>query len=266
MTEQELLASTDPQAMLNWLTGTGYHPGQWIGPAVKPSDRKLRLFACACTRQVRRHGEASLEAVTLAERAADGECVLPQSEWNVHHRQAIQAAEGMIRWVRGQHVAERCPDDATMTALLRDIIGNPLRPHIPLEHLQGSPWWLDPQVLTLAQVAYEERPGQKCEKCRGKGRFFRVANPSIKEPCSHCHSTGRIDDGSLDPFRLKLVADALEDVGCDEEELLRHLRGEEFREADGPGVPVGSNTSVWRTLRGPHVRGCWVLDTLLGKS
>ncbi len=43
--------------------------------------------------------------------------------------------------------------------------------------------------------------------------------------------------------RLPLLADALEDAGCSEAEILAHCRGP-----------------------GPHVRGCWVVDLLLGKK
>ncbi len=43
--------------------------------------------------------------------------------------------------------------------------------------------------------------------------------------------------------RLPILADALEDAGCDNADLLAHCRGD-----------------------GPHVRGCWVVDLLLGKS
>ena len=47
----------------------------------------------------------------------------------------------------------------------------------------------------------------------------------------------------LDPDRLAVLADALEEAGCDNADLLSHLRGP-----------------------GPHVRGCWALDLLLGKE
>jgi hypothetical protein len=43
--------------------------------------------------------------------------------------------------------------------------------------------------------------------------------------------------------RLPLLADALEDGGCSDPELLGHLRSP-----------------------GPHVRGCWAVDLVLGKS
>jgi hypothetical protein len=43
--------------------------------------------------------------------------------------------------------------------------------------------------------------------------------------------------------RLPILADALEDAGCTDVAILEHCRGE-----------------------GPHVRGCWVVDLLLGKE
>ena len=43
--------------------------------------------------------------------------------------------------------------------------------------------------------------------------------------------------------RLPILADALEDAGCDNSELLAHCRGD-----------------------GPHVRGCWTVDLVLGKE
>ncbi len=42
---------------------------------------------------------------------------------------------------------------------------------------------------------------------------------------------------------LPVLADALQDAGCDDETVLGHLRGP-----------------------GPHARGCWVLDAILGKQ
>jgi hypothetical protein len=43
--------------------------------------------------------------------------------------------------------------------------------------------------------------------------------------------------------RLPILADALEDAGCSDPDLLGHLRSQ-----------------------GPHVRGCWALDLVLGKE
>jgi hypothetical protein len=43
--------------------------------------------------------------------------------------------------------------------------------------------------------------------------------------------------------RLPILHDALLDAGCDDENILAHCRSE-----------------------GPHVRGCWVIDLILGKQ
>ncbi|HWG44662.1 MAG TPA: hypothetical protein VN688_17935 [Gemmataceae bacterium] len=88
--------------------------------------------------------------------------------------------------------------------LLRDIFGNPFSP------VSTNPTWLTPSVITLAPAAYEERP---------------------------------LPSGELDTARLAVLADALEEAGCHDTDILGHLRSP-----------------------GPHVRGCWVLDALLGKS
>jgi hypothetical protein len=49
--------------------------------------------------------------------------------------------------------------------------------------------------------------------------------------------------GLLDPTRLAVLSDAFEEAGCSDAGLLTHLRAP-----------------------GPHVRGCWPLDHILGKS
>jgi hypothetical protein len=70
--------------------------------------------------------------------------------------------------------------------LLRDILGNVFRP------ITFSPSWLTPTVTSLASTAYEER-----------------ALPS----------------GELDTACLSVLADALEETGCDNADILNHLRG-----------------------------------------
>jgi hypothetical protein len=52
---------------------------------------------------------------------------------------------------------------------------------------------------------------------------------------------GIYEDRAFD--RLLLLADALMDAGCDDEQVIGHCRSE-----------------------GPHVRGCWVVDSVLGKE
>lgn len=49
--------------------------------------------------------------------------------------------------------------------------------------------------------------------------------------------------GSRDFSALPILADALQDARCDNSDLLDHRRGP-----------------------GPHVRGCWVVDLVLGRE
>src|SRR5262245_61301619 len=79
MTGDEWLACTDPEKMLAWLRG-------------KISDRKLRLFACACCRRVWRVliDPRTQRAVEVAERYADGS--LSDAERQVAHEDAREAA------------------------------------------------------------------------------------------------------------------------------------------------------------------------------
>jgi hypothetical protein len=48
---------------------------------------------------------------------------------------------------------------------------------------------------------------------------------------------------SRDFSSMPILADALQDAGCDNDDILNHCRGP-----------------------GPHVRGCWVVDLVLGKA
>jgi hypothetical protein len=61
-------------------------------------------------------------------------------------------------------------------------------------------------------------------------------SPTVLRIASATHDAGSFSD-------LPILADALEDSGCDDPDILGHLRGP-----------------------GPHVRGCWVVDLLLGKE
>src|SRR5262245_20124132 len=67
MNEQQYRSATDPQPMLEFLRNSG-----------RASDRKLRLFACACHRRVRPGAGDDDElggAVDIIERCADGPVV-----------------------------------------------------------------------------------------------------------------------------------------------------------------------------------------------
>jgi hypothetical protein len=224
MTETEWLGCDDPEEMLESLRG-------------RASDRTFRLFACACCRRIwdRLPDPCNRDLVAAVEDYPNGNfddpvlhaviCASSAREHEFRDEPAYWIAEYLGRGfykgtavgsavsvaVRARSVANGKSrgevEGAAQAALLRDIFGNPFRP------VRIDPAWLtwsDGTVRRLAAAVYQER---------------------------------ELESGHLDVASLSVLADALEDAGCTDAELVGHLRGP-----------------------GPHVRGCWMVDLLLGKE
>jgi len=83
-----------------------------------------------------------------------------------------------------------------------------------------------------------------CEqfRCVAGNPFRPVAfSPSWRSETAVALASATYAERAFD--RLPILADALEEAGCDHADVLSHCRGP-----------------------GPHVRGCWVVDGVLGKS
>jgi hypothetical protein len=236
MTEQEWLTSTDPAAMLTHVQG-------------KLSPRKLRLFACACARQ-------SWTVLDYRGRRAVVHCE-DVAENGLPWDPAQGGDENWDLW--RVDLAGKGQSPALQAILLRDICGNPFRRTClcgvgaPQPDCPRAARIRTPTVLAVARAAYEDRPGRVCKRCGG-GRawpkflgdasdYGRRITDACLNACPDCLGTGHTEDGTLDPDHLAILADALEDAGADNVDLLAHLRGP-----------------------GPHVRGCWCVDLLLGKE
>lgn len=263
MTETEWLASSDPVAMLGEVTAP--HNSDLPSPGWRASDRKLRLFACACWRHLWAKPEELAEAAAV-EAFVDGDGPLLEipAHW-VNQPSAASAASDAAQgvWSNGARLG---------AAFLREIVGNPFRPAAIDRR------WLTPAVLSLAAAAYDER-GRRCLAC------------NKWTDCKWCNSTRRIDDGSLDGARLAVLSDALEEAGHENGECVKCRGSGKVRccgrwmyscaelgvECDckdtkfcdacpGRGfVDAGSLVGHLRSP-GPHVKGCWAVDLLLGKS
>ncbi len=246
MTEKEWLRCTEPEPMVKFLWG-------------KASHRKMRLVACACCRCIWHllADERSRSGVKVAENYADDTASL--EEYSEAREESLRAMEdasgdsesaelGHAKWhaaeaaadctdisfwwhsvceaSRGARQAESChlfelvqpgievpfpcpeaSDASAHSALIHDIFGNPFRPVA-----RDLNWlaWNGGTVTKIAKAIYDER---------------------------------ELPSGHLDPARLAILADALEEAGCNDTDILAHCRSD-----------------------GPHVRGCWLIDLLLGKE
>jgi hypothetical protein len=239
MDQAEWEAANEPEKMLEALRERG------------ASERRLRLFTVALCRRIWPliTDERNRNAVEVAERYTDGlagkkelaqaRSAARSASWNVAAARARQVswdAPGRVAWrtvcekvdaaakqasqsscwlaackpvALGSHhgweVGDLAGERLRQADLLRDIFGNPFRPAPAI-----APAWLRPSVRSLAEAAYRER---------------------------------QLPSGRLDKDRLAVLADALEEAGCSDAELLGHLRS-----------------------AGPHVRGCFALDAILGRA
>lgn len=215
MTRDDWLRSEDPAAMLRLFT-PGFAQVEGIGshetpPRFKISDRKLRLFACAVSRLTHPkgywEGKGAEESViyAYAERLADGKTKGPYRP-SAH----CQGLDCLIS-NDGRHAAlttlnyNRDITPAAQADILRSIVGDPYEPVTLPTYVTG----LHDHVWDIASCAYDER----------------------------------LPDGTLDPARMAVLSDALEEAGCDDGRILRHLRS-----------------------GGPFFRGDWCLDLLTGRG
>jgi hypothetical protein len=208
MTEAEWLAATDPTPMLEFLNG-------------KVSDRKWRLVGVACARYGLQflQNDRCRSAVEVVERKADGMAhpdELRAACGEVEDEMNIWPADDLNRfwWAVGGlfHPQSREAAQYSASAVLS---GQEPEAQIAVQAalfcIVGNPFcpvavepsWLTSTVIALAEGIYKEK--------------------------------------AFD--RLPILADALQDAGCDNDDVLSHCRSDES-----------------------HVRGCWVVDLLTGRK
>ena len=278
MTEKEWLVSNDPARMLQWVTRGrgGYTPGKGI------SDRKLRLFACACVRQVWSIvTERSRNAVEVAERYADGMATL-QELMTAHDRASKPALDGSfeaeLAWKASQqHAGALSANNALprwfsvstklaslQATLLRTIVGNPWRPVTLPEGRKECSW------CGGAGTRRVVRTTMTCLPCDGRG-WFATTCPWLTWKDGTIPKMTQViyDERMWD--QMPMLADALEESGCRDEVILRWCRGQEWcwlctaDELRSSACPE-CHCSGWIPRHGPSVRGDWVLDLLTGRE
>ncbi len=218
MTEAEWLACEDPEKLVNH----AHRKKNLL------TDRKFRLFAVACARAVwsRIATDNGRTVLEVAERYADGSATTHEvalaflaavptgededsEEETGDEYRARQALNAAINTCSDHSkyfldAAECAANAASDPQLARAAQCVMLRDIVgnPFRPVAFSPSWRTSTAVTLAAQMYEAR-----------------------------------DFGAM-----PILADALQDAGCDNADVLDHCRSD-----------------------GPHVRGCWVVDLVLSR-
>ena len=195
----------------------------------RSSERKLRLVACACCRRIWHLLEGwSQNAVEVYEQQLDGamDQIAMTFAADLHEDVILNAKP-----YTAQHIA---------AGIVNSIIS-------------GAAWALAWNTVSEARRAIRANSKQAdtyleatCQAAIVRDLF---GNPfsqvpidrSWPNPTAVNQAKSIYDDRAFD--RLPILADALEDAGCTDAAILAHCRG-----------------------GGVHVRGCWVVDLLLGKT
>jgi hypothetical protein len=235
MNEAQWLACGSPEQMLDHLVRRS-----------RVSERKARLFASACCRRIWPFlNDQARHAVDVAERFADG--LATEDE-----RQRTEAAlqEFIEAWVYPSN--NTWADDArvypgvcaAMTAVTfyDDYLYGPL--HGAGATPEQAAFAVGPaDVASTVERCAPEKIQQSALLRDIVGNPFR---PVALDPAWLTSTVTALAQGmyeSRDFGAMPILADALQDAGCDNDDILNHCRGP-----------------------GPHVRGCWVVDLVLGKE
>jgi hypothetical protein len=242
MTEAEWAASTNPTPMLEFIAG-------------RASGRKLRLIGCAFCRHIwdRLPDPATRGAVELAEsfadglvtadvlgevyRAADSAADDPERPGGVFKiGLPLNAASLALPEVNAEFLSQiaRCfRDDGDEYSYSLNFDSGDVR----MDEFQVKAW----EELKEATRLHGKRQAGTI-RCILGNPFRSVA---LHPPWLTSTVTGLADaiyaDRAFD--RLPILADALQDAGCEDADVLNHCR-----------EPAA------------HARGCWVVDLLLGRE
>jgi hypothetical protein len=219
MTEAEWLNSVDVIRMLRCLRD-------------RASARKLRLFSCACCRQLWSRlpdarnrtlvesveqnplgsfDDAAFRAIIVGSSSGEQEWRTERAYWAVKYlgrsfykatplECVVCVALNTALALRGSGDVLPVPKTPELASLLREVMGNPFR---SIRVDSSWLWWHDRAVEKLgAAISSEQRWDL-----------------------------------------LPILGDALEEAGCDSPEMLNHCRAE-----------------------GSHTCGCWVVDLVLGRE
>lgn len=192
----------------------------------KGGRRKLRLYAVGCCRRVWEllPDDRLRKAVEVAERFADEEV----------DKAKLLAAEKRVRPLEADDYFPRLPARAARAVGMAVAACG--------ESASNAAFVMTALLPTpIADGAKGDRVLCDLLRCVFGNPFKKPEfNKKWRTESVTALASGIYADHAFD--RLPILADALEEAGCDDPAMLTHLRGP-----------------------GPHCRGCWVLDLALGR-
>jgi hypothetical protein len=222
MTEAEWLACDDPKAMRVALLTTA---------AV--SERRMRLVGCACCRRLWKWmtDTRSQQAVEGVERYVDKQLSITE----LHGlRDAARKA-----WEAAPYDMAKKSNAPAAAAATATYVSSP---HIDINVLSNT--------MGAAIEAFPKKARQVVEQRYQSillrdifGNPFRPITLAPTWQTDAAVSVAKQMYESRDFSAMPILADALQDAGCDNDDILSHCR-----------------------QPGEHVRGCWVVDLVLGKK
>jgi hypothetical protein len=214
------------------------------GRPSRVSDRKVRLFEVACCRRIWHvipEGPGR-DAVLVAERFADG-AASDRARRAARNRAADAIRDGDLVDVNAGYAAFFTTEK---TCGKRFYMRSAAVAVARAARMSGQ---RDVPEAYRAALRAEEEAQAALARCVFGNPFRCVAfdqawrTSTVQALATAAYAERILPSGQLDPARLAILADALEEAGCFDEAILAHLRGP-----------------------GPHVRGCHPVDLILGKG
>jgi hypothetical protein len=256
----------------------------------KISERKLELISCGICRRAWEYmsDPRSQEALFVCERWADG--IADFREVGVKLKDAEKAARHAARFEQHARHAESAAGVATLAVDRLSLKRDTPNVQKALKQAEEAARRADERAAEARRRANELRLQQEASRAahlcilalwsRRPGNLYPLSETYVMQVLEEMAPTANVERqkqcailrdicGTLAPLpamkpawhssnvrglsqgiyegylfdRLPILADALEDAGCDNADILNHCR-----------------------QPGEHVRGCWVVDLLLGKE
>jgi hypothetical protein len=251
MREKDWLASVDIHSSLRLVRGEAVGFLAFVGlrkqPQVRAGERRMRLFGCACCRRIERliEDKRFLHGVEAVEQLADGR----------RQRNELESVFAAVEQVYQETCVPWNPSSYSFAAAaIRTLVEwqpeeteyGTIAPENRTVNMASVAVGLEDRLppARMNNLAESQEHQAQCHLLRDIfGNPFRpvTLNPSWLTSTVVSLATGIYDEKAFD--RMPILADALQDARCDNEDILNHCRQD-----------------------GEHVKGCFVVDLILSHN